>query len=95
MSQQPLAPPPPTRDPVADRWFYLLWKRISAAGQILWSQLDFTGSKLTDLETRNHNDLQTIQGGTTGEAYHLTAAEHADLPLDKLATIQAFAAAQG
>lgn len=75
MSQQPLAPPPPTRDPVADRWFYLLWKRISAAGQILWSQLDFGGSNLTDLETRNHFDLQNVQGGVgTTEQYHLSAA---------------------
>jgi hypothetical protein len=60
MSQVPLAPPPPSRDPVQDRWFYLLWKRISSSGQLLWSYLDFGGSNLADLETRRYSDLQEI-----------------------------------
>lgn len=76
MTQVPLAPPPPTKDANQDRWLYLLWKRVSSAGQILWSYLDFTGSNLTDIETRNHNDLQSLQGGTGGEYYHLTSAEY-------------------
>ncbi len=76
MTQVPLAPPPPTKEPIFDRWAYLLWKRISSSGQLLWSYLDFGGSNLTDLETRNHNDLQTLQGGTTGEYYHLTSSEY-------------------
>lgn len=28
-------------------------------------------SNLTDLATRNHNDLQNIQGGTTAQYYHM------------------------
>ena len=38
MTQVPLAPPPPTGGPL-DGWLYLLWKRVTAAGQILWSSI--------------------------------------------------------
>lgn len=76
MSQVPLAPPPPSKDPILDRWLWLLWRRLTQAGQILWGTIDTSGSNLTDIETRNHNDLQTIQGGTTDEYYHLTASEY-------------------
>lgn len=79
MTQVPIGPPPPTAEPIFDRWVHLLWRRLTQAGQILWDTLDFTGSNLTDLETRNHNDLQTLQGGTTDEYYHMTAAEDAEL----------------
>jgi len=76
MSQVPLAPPPPSKDPIQDRWLYLLWKRISSSGQILWSYLDFTGSNLTDLATRNHADLQNIN---TASYTHLTSTQATDL----------------
>ena len=55
---------------------YLLWKGLTAQGQILWDSLDFGGSNLTDIETRNHADLQNLD--TTNYA-HLTAAEVVDL----------------
>jgi len=45
----------------------------------LWSSIDFTASNITDIVTRNHNNLQSFQGGTAGEYYHLTAAQHAAL----------------
>ena len=76
MSQVPLAPPPPTKEPIFDRWVYLLWKRLTATGQILWSGLSFTGSNLTDIETRNHADLQNLN---TASYTHLTATNHTDL----------------
>lgn len=79
MSQVPLAPPPPTKDPIFDRWVHLLWRRLTQAGQILWSTIDTNGSNLTDITTRNHNDLQAIQGGTTNQYYHMTAAEDSEL----------------
>lgn len=60
MAQLPLPPPPLSKDPQQDRWFILLWKRVNSAGQILWSYLDFGGSNLADLETRNYKDLQNI-----------------------------------
>lgn len=49
---------------------------MTAQGQILWDSLDFGGSNLTDIETRNHADLQNLD--TTNYA-HLTAAEVVDL----------------
>jgi len=46
---------------------------------IPWYIINFAGSNLTDIAVRNHDSLQSIQGGTTGEHYHLTAAEHTAL----------------
>lgn len=46
---------------------------------VLWSNINFAGSNITSIATRNHNNLQAMQGGTTGEFYHLTAAQHAAL----------------
>jgi hypothetical protein len=77
MTQVPLAQPPASGGGGPfDQWIFLLWKRVSSAGQILWSYLDFTGSNLTDLETRNHADLQNHN---TTDYYHLTQANHTDL----------------
>ena len=88
----PLAPPPPNSDPLQDRWMYLLWKKLTQAAQIPWSVIDPTGSNLTDLTTRNHNDLQTIQGGTTAEYYHTTAAQNAEIARRKAVTSTAVSA---
>lgn len=60
MGRPPLSPPPPVENPTLRRWLDLLWKRIDAAGQLLWGQLNFTGSSLADLETRDYRDLQNI-----------------------------------
>lgn len=46
------------------------------SGLIPWAQVDKTGSTLTDLVTRNHNNLQNIQGGASSEYYHLTSTQH-------------------
>lgn len=40
-----------------------------------WASLDFAGSNLTDLVTRQHENLQAMQGGVAGEHYHLSAAQ--------------------
>jgi hypothetical protein len=55
---------------------YLLWRRLTQAGQVLWGSLDFSGSNITDLETRNHVDLQNHN---TTDYFHLTQANHTDL----------------
>lgn len=55
---------------------WLLWKRVTAVGQLLWSTLDFTGSNLTDLATRNHADLQNIN---TASYTHLSSTNATDL----------------
>ena len=77
MAQNPLAQPPSSGDKgTFDRWVFLLWKRISSAGQVLWSYIDFSGSNITDIATRNHADLQNLN---TTDYTHLTAADHTDL----------------
>jgi len=77
MAQNPLGPPPNVDQQLPfNRWMRLMYERIVRAGQILWSQLDFTGSNLTDLATRNHADLQNIN---TASYTHLSATNHTDL----------------
>ncbi len=73
--------------PIHDTEFSYQWRewlrrthvRVTGAAQILWSQLDMTGSNLIDILTRRHRDLQDLQGGTTAEYYHLTSAQHSTL----------------
>lgn len=50
-----------------------------ATSIVQWTAVDFTGSNLTDIQTRNHNNLQNIQGGTAGQYYHLSLAEQTGL----------------
>lgn len=76
-------PPPPIKDPntssyVWQDWFRQLRNRANAAlTTVTWSGIDFTGSNLTDILTKDHNVLTNKQGGTTGEYYHLTSGEYA------------------
>lgn len=46
---------------------------------VLWGNINFSGSNITSIASRNHNNLQSFQGGTGGEYYHLTANEHTKL----------------
>lgn len=75
----PIAPPPITeaQDSFAwQQWYMSLSNLYQTTGSIPWATIDFTGSSLTDLADRKHNDLQSIQGGTAGEYFHLTSAEY-------------------
>ncbi len=74
-------PPTPLGTPLTSyMWaeFYEKVRRfINNAGNVLWSQItDFTGSTLTQIQTRDHKDLQNLQGGTTNEYYHMTSAQN-------------------
>lgn len=74
------APPPASSpsdfaSPAWQNWFARLATKVRAAAQLLWTQIDFTGSDLTSLVTRNHNDLQNIQGGAAGDYQHLTSSQ--------------------
>ena len=76
-------PPPPSaekdlNDYVWRDWFTRLRNYVVDRGQILWSQINFTGSKLSDIQNRPHNILQSKQGGNSvlDEYYHLTGVEY-------------------
>jgi hypothetical protein len=76
-------PPPPANDPPGSyawvEWYRLLRKYISTASSIPWAVILFAGSNITDIAIRLHNSLQSMQGGTSGEYYHLTSAQHTTL----------------
>jgi hypothetical protein len=73
-------PPPPLRDNVGDfswlDWYNKLYKYVATTGSFLWSNINFAGSNITDIQTRQHNSLQSFQGGQAGEYYHVNAAEY-------------------
>lgn len=79
----PVLPPPPTRDPSGSFAWLDWWKKLQVylteAGTIPWSSIDFTSSNLSDIANRPHNVLQSIQGGTAGEFYHLNNLEHTNV----------------
>lgn len=84
----PIKPPPPNpptgldpSSPQFQDWLFLLWKWVlGLAGRFV--DLDFTGSNITSILIRNHNDLQNFQGGSasgdTGgaEYYHATFSRY-------------------
>lgn len=76
-------PPPPTRADNGDfawvAWYNQLYTLLSTTGSVAWSQINKSGSSISDLQNHNHDLLSSLQGGTSGEYYHLTAAEHATL----------------
>jgi len=52
---------------------------------VTWTNINFAGSNITDIASRAHNNLQSIQGGTAGEYNHLTNLELARLSVISLA----------
>jgi|ERR1700744_1003191 len=77
-------PPPPLNSP-SGSYYWLEWytslTNFLNGTNIPWSNINFSGSNLTDLQTRNHNDLLNIQGGvtaptTTGKAWHMLGAQY-------------------
>jgi len=71
----PASSPSDFNSPGWQNWFARLASKIRESAQLLWTQIDFTGSNLTSIVTRNHNDLQNIQGGAAGDYQHLTTAQ--------------------
>jgi hypothetical protein len=74
-------PPPPTRAASGDfqwtAWYNQLYTLLSTTGSVAWSLINFAGSSLSDIQNKAHNLLTSMQGGTTNEYYHLTAAQYA------------------
>jgi len=77
---QKIPPAPVGTLPGSSYWndWYEKIRTLINSGTIsqLWSSIDFTASNITDIVTRAHNNLQSFQGGTAGEYYHLTSAQN-------------------
>jgi len=77
-------PPPPIFDDQSS-FGWLDWQRQvqdvvkSTSESTPWANINFTGSNLTDILTKEHNALQSTQGGTAGEKYHQTAAFNSEI----------------
>jgi hypothetical protein len=89
-----LLPPTPVGVPPGHSFWNDWYERLrtlvnSGSISVLWSSLNFAGSNLTDLATREHNSLQSFQGGGAGERYHLSAAEHTALTINFAASSRA------
>jgi hypothetical protein len=81
-------PPPPLNSP-AGSYYWLEWytnlTNFLNGTNIPWANLNFTGSNLHDIITRNHNTLQNVQGGNaagdlagSGNAYHTMGYGYSD-----------------
>ena len=75
--------PPPLHTPITSNLWKRYFERLSnqlggtAAGGVgYYNGLNFTSSNITSILTRNHNDLQNISGGASGDRFHLTEAQH-------------------
>lgn len=65
------------------QWYLALQAQLGGAtGTIPWDNVSKTGSDLSDLAARAHNNLQSIQGGSTGLYYHLETAIKGSLTHD-------------
>ena len=76
-------PPPPINDKPGSftwlEWYRQLRNYVSTSGSVPWYIINFSGSNITDIANRNHNNLQGLQGGTSGQMNHLTNAQITDL----------------
>lgn len=81
-------PPPPLNSP-SGSYYWLEWytnlTNFLNGTNIPWSNLNFGGSNISDIQTRHHNSLQTIQGGNaggdptgTGNAWHMAGKGYVD-----------------
>ena len=75
--------PPPVNDPVGSfiwlEWYRQLRDYLVTASSVPWNVIDFTGSNITSIALRAHNDLQSISGGSPNNFWHLTQTQHTDL----------------
>lgn len=82
-------PPPPLNSPDGSyywlEWYTSLTNFLNGTN-IPWSSLNFSGSNIHDIQTRNHNSLQNVQGGNalgdapgTGNAWHMSGRGYVSL----------------
>lgn len=83
-NNKPLVPPPPTQNKNLDShvwqdWFRKLREYVVNPGSVAWGAIDFAGSTLASIQNRDHNVLQGIQGGQSGQFYHLGKSQYDSL----------------
>jgi hypothetical protein len=75
-----ILPRPPLRAEPGDflwlDWYNKVYDSLTTVGSLLWRNIDFSGSSLSDIQSKAHGQLTGFQGGSAGERYHLTNAEH-------------------
>lgn len=71
----PASSPSDFNSPAWQNWFSRLAVKVRAAAQLLWTQIDFTGSNLTSIATRLFTDLQFTGSNLTS----LVTRNHNDL----------------
>jgi len=72
--------PPPIHSAMGSLQWLDWFERVNASLEVAaWTQLDFAGSNITDIVTRNHNNLNNISGGAANDYYHITAQQEGDL----------------
>jgi len=94
-------PPPPINDQPGSftwlEWYRQLRSYISTNGSVPWYVINFAGSSLDDIAVKEHDMLDGMMGGTAGEHYHLTSAQHSALtagPHNNLSGLQGGVAGQ-
>jgi hypothetical protein len=75
-----ILPPTPVGVPPGSSYWNDWYEKLRAIVNqgtitVFWNNINFTGSNLTDIGTRAHNSLQSIQGGSAGEYNHLDNAQ--------------------
>lgn len=73
-------PPVPLGTPSGDNinmwadWYSRIRDLLNGGLNIRWDALDKTGSQLSDIATRPHSQLQSIQGSS--DAYHVSSTQY-------------------
>ena len=83
-------PPPPIQEKEFGnswkQWFLKVKDILTGISSLSWELIDFTNSKISDIIDRSHNDLTSLQGGSSTERYHLTSSEYnnvVNIPIEK------------
>ena len=76
--------PPIPREPIGEthswrEWLTRISQVFASGSNTFFSNLNFSGSNITSIVSRKHNDLQSIQGGALGDYQHLTTSQLANL----------------
>ena len=75
-----ILPPMPQGVPPGHQFWNLWYSKLrdvinSIATSIKWTNLNFTGSKIEDIASRDHNKLTNIQGGAVADYQHVTTSQ--------------------